>query len=60
MRFERSFGGIGGQYDGYQKGKNSIALENVRERALAELIIRVFAEEGSCLEGVYTVRRSEK
>ena len=54
--------------DGFQKGENSIALEQNKRRTLAKGFsfdmgmrsVRVFVEERSCLEGVYTVRRSER
>ena len=45
--------------DGCQKEENSIALEHSRQRAFIMWIrsIPVSAEERSCLEGVYSVRR---
>ena len=54
--------------DGCQKGENSIALEHSRTNCLPKVFvltwgqpsIRVSAEERSCLEGVCTVRSSEK
>ena len=56
--------------DGYQKDENSIALEHTMRDSVGQRFLfqhriesrstRVSAEERSCLEGVYTVRMSEK
>ena len=56
------------EFNRCEKAANSIALENSRRNSTGQRFlferggyeISVSAEERSCLEGVYTVRRSEK